>query len=52
MDGAIVPDYLAKQDYLLIDKGIAGGHVMTYYYVKCNEHPRFEYCGEVEDEDE
>lgn len=52
MDGAEVPAYLTKQDYLLIEKGFENNNVVTYYYVKCEEHPQFEYCGEVEDEDE
>jgi len=52
MDGAEIPDYLVEQDYLLLDKVLGKHTVVTYYYVKCLEHPRFEYCGEVEDEDE
>lgn len=52
MDGAEVPEYLVKQDYLLIEKGFENHNIVTYYYVKCLEHPRFEYSGEVEDEDE
>lgn len=50
MDGAQVPYFMTRQDYLLIDKCDSNNNRVTYYYVKCEEHPYFEYTGEVEQE--
>ena len=51
-DGAEIPPFLAKQDYLIVDRPIANNKVVSYYYVKCDDHPRFEFAGEIEDDDE
>jgi hypothetical protein len=51
-DGAEIPKFLAKQDYLIVDRPIAKGKVVSYYYEKCEDHPWFEYHGEIEEEDE
>jgi hypothetical protein len=51
-DGAEIPEWLSSQDYLIVDRPIAKGKVVSYYYEKCDDHPWFEYCGEIEEEDE
>jgi hypothetical protein len=51
-DGAEIPEFLAKQDYLIIERPIAKDKVVMYYYEKCDDHPWFEFRGEVEEEDE
>ena len=49
-DGSEVPRYLWKQDYVLLTRKMDNIDV-TYYYVKCEDHPWFEYAGEVEEND-
>jgi hypothetical protein len=50
IDGSEVPRNLTRQDYILIETGNDNDNVVTYYYVKCDQHPWFEYAGEVEEE--
>jgi hypothetical protein len=52
MDGADVPASVMRQDYVLIETGFENDSVVTYYYVKCDDHPWFEYQGEVEDDED
>jgi hypothetical protein len=51
-DGAEIPGFLTEQDYLIVERPIAKGKFVSYYYEKCDDHPWFEYCGEIEEEDE
>jgi hypothetical protein len=51
-DGAEIPSFLAKQDYLIVERPVAKGKFVSYYYVKHDDLPWFEYCGEIEEEDE
>ena len=52
MDGAEVASYMTRQDYVLIEQGKSNNNSVTYYYTKCDEHPYFEYAGEVEEEEQ
>ena len=52
VDGAEIPDYLAEQDYLIVERPIAKNKSVSYYYVKSLDGPWFDYCGEIEEEDE
>ena len=47
-DGSEVPKYLYKEDYVLLTRQTNNNDVV-YYYVKCEDHPWFEYSGEVEE---
>ena len=48
-DGSEVPRYLWKQDFVLLTRQTNDIDV-TYYYVRCEDRPWFEYAGEVEEE--
>jgi hypothetical protein len=51
LDGGEVEQHMKQQDYLLMQHGSYNSSV-TYYYVKCEEHPYFEFAGEVEEEEQ
>jgi hypothetical protein len=52
LDGGEVEAYMTPQDYLLIQHGKTNNNSVTYYYTKCDEHPYFEFAGEVQEEED
>lgn len=52
MDGAEVPKNMTRQDFLLIEKTDSNNNSVVYYYEKCEQHPYFEFAGEVVNEDD
>lgn len=51
-DGADIPTFLTRQDYILLERAVDSYNSVVYYYVKCADHNWFEYAGEVEEENE
>lgn len=50
VDGAPIPTYLTRQDYILLETGKSNDNSVVYYYVKCEDHKWFEFAGEVEED--
>lgn len=55
-DGGQVPHYAVDMDYVLLTSedvtGQKSSNTILYYYEKCENHPRFEYAGEVEEQED
>lgn len=55
-DGGEVPHYAVDMDYVLLTSdditGQKTGSTILYYYEKCDDHPWFEYAGEVEEQED
>lgn len=51
LDGAAVPEHMVKEPFSVVDKRRPDGTIIIYAYVKCEDHPLFEYVGEWIEED-
>ncbi len=51
-DGAEVPMFLTRQDYILLESGKSNNSSVVYYYVKVDDQHLFEFAGEVEEEED